>query len=81
MPPEIEPKVDDIFDEPVSQGFDQVQTLKDMVNHHREGRMEDANNCFSQIVSNKTADLLSNWYHLSGNLKSHLANRVTTPQK
>lgn len=60
--------------------YDNIQTIKDMVNFNRDGKTKEAEDCFSQIVSHKTADLLANWYHLSGDVKQHLGTRVVAPQ-
>lgn len=60
--------------------YDNIQTIKDMIAHNKEGKTKEAEDCFSQIVSHKTADLLANWYHLSGDVKQHLGTRVVAPQ-
>lgn len=57
--------------------FDKKQAYVDMIAAHRQGDAEKANNIFSDILSNKTTEMLSGWYHMAGNLKTHL----TSPSK
>ena len=65
---------------PVAHEYDNIQTIKDMVKYNRDGKTKEAEDCFSQIVSHKTAELLANWYHLSGDVKQHLGSRVVAQQ-
>lgn len=63
---------DDIsLDDPVV-AFDKKQHYIDMISAHKQGDTEKAANIFSDILAQKTTEMLSGWYHIAGDLKSHL---------
>lgn len=79
MTTEVKPQNPENVD-PTVPVYDNIQTITDMIRYNSEGKTKEAEECFAQVVSHKTADLLANWYHLSGDVKQHLGSRVVAPQ-
>lgn len=70
----VVPNDDDIGNEPT--GYDFKARLRDVVNHQVAGDSAKADEAFKEVIAQKTAGLLSQWYNVSTDLKTSLAPKA-----
>ncbi len=58
--------------------FDKRESYLQMIKAHQEGNNDEATKIFTDILSHKTSDMLQGWYHMAGDLKTHLTGQKTT---
>jgi len=62
-------------------GYDFKARLRDVVNHQVAGDSAKADEVFKEVIAQKTAGLLSQWYNVSTDLKTSLAPKAQPETK